>query len=68
MVRQIFQWSLEGRGMQEIARMLNGLGVANPTRYKAERGWAGSRPAGNGHGLWSKTPSGASCETRCIPA
>lgn len=54
-VRQIFQWSLEGRGMQEIARMLNGLGVANPTRYKAERGWAGSRPAGNGPGLWSKT-------------
>ncbi len=51
-VRQIFQWSLEGRGKQEIAHMLNDLGVVNPTRYKAERGWSTARKGGS---LWSKT-------------
>lgn len=54
-VRQIFQWSLEGHGKQEIAHRLNGQGVANPTRYKAERGWSCGRPGKDGSGLWSKT-------------
>lgn len=54
-VRRIFQWSLEGRGKQEIAHMLNDRGVPNPTRYKTEHGWASGRPASNGHGLWNKT-------------
>lgn len=54
-VRQIFQWSLEGHGKQEIARMLNDRGVLNPTRYKMERGWASGHPVSNNHGLWNKT-------------
>lgn len=54
-VRQIFQWSLEGRGKQNIAAMLNDAGVLNPTRYKAERGWTCNHPAKNDFGLWNKT-------------
>ncbi len=54
-VRQIFQWSLEGHGKQEIARMLNDQGIPNPTRYKEERGWASGHPRSNNHGLWNKT-------------
>ena len=54
-VRQIFQWSLEGRGKQNIAAMLNDAGVPNPTRYKAERGWTCNYPAKNDFGLWNKT-------------
>lgn len=54
-VRQIFRWSLEGHGKQEIARMLNDRGVPNPTRYKLERGWASGHPVSNHHGLWNKT-------------
>ena len=54
-VRQIFLWSLEGHGKQEIAGMLNDLGIPNPARYKAERGWAGGHPASNNYGLWNKT-------------
>ena len=33
-VRQIFRWSLEGRGRQAIARALNEQGVPSPARYK----------------------------------
>lgn len=54
-VRQIFQWSLEGHGKQNIACMLNSRGVVNPTRYKTERGWGGMHPGKNDHGLWNKT-------------
>lgn len=54
-VRQIFQWSLEGHGRQNIAHMLNERGVANPARYKAEHGWACGYPRRNDCGLWSKT-------------
>lgn len=54
-VRQIFLWSLEGHGKQEIAGMLNDLGIPNPACYKAERGWAGGHPASNNYGLWNKT-------------
>lgn len=54
-VRQIFQWSLEGHGKQNIAHMLNNRGVVNPARYKAERGWNCNHPVGNDFGLWNKT-------------
>ena len=54
-VRQIFQWSLEGRGRQSIAGLLNRQGVPNPARYKAERGWTCSHPVKNDHGLWNRT-------------
>lgn len=54
-VRQIFQWSLEGHGKQEIAKMLNDQGIPNPTRYKTEHGWASGHPVSNNHGLWNKT-------------
>lgn len=54
-VRQIFQWSLEGRGRQNIAYLLNQQGIPNPTRYKTERGWACNHPVKNDFGLWNKT-------------
>ena len=54
-VRQIFRWSLEGHGKQNIAAMLNDADIPNPTRYKAERGWACNHPAKNDYGLWNKT-------------
>ena len=53
-VRQIFQWSLEGRGRQSIARALNDQGVPSPARYKAEHGLGGSVQAGKDQGLWNK--------------
>lgn len=53
-VRQIFQWSLEGYGKQRIAAMLNDRGIVNPTRYKAERGWTCNHPIKNDFGLWNK--------------
>ncbi len=54
-IRQIYQWSLEGHGKQNIAYMLNERGVANPARYKAEHGWMCSYPHQNDFGLWNKT-------------
>ena len=57
-VRQIFQWSLEGHGRQNIAYLLNRQGVPNPTRYKAERGWTCNHPMKNGFGLWNKATVG----------
>lgn len=54
-VRAIFRWSLEGRGKQNIAAMLNDKGLPNPTRYKAERGRSGNHPIKNDFGLWNKT-------------
>ncbi|MCI8812520.1 MAG: recombinase family protein [Oscillibacter sp.] len=54
-VRRIFRWSLEGRGKQSIAYMLNEQGVPSPARYKAERGWTCNHPAKNDYGLWNKT-------------
>ena len=58
MVRQIFQWSLEGHGRQNIAYLLNQRGVPNPTRYKAERGWTCNHPIKNDFGLWNKVTVG----------
>lgn len=57
-VRQIFQWSLEGHGRQNIAYLLNQQGIPNPTRYKAERGWACNHPMKNDFGLWNKVTIG----------
>lgn len=54
-VRQIFQWSLEGHGRQNIAHMLNEGGVPSPSRYKADHGWTCSNPSKTDHGLWNKT-------------
>lgn len=54
-VRQIFQWSLEGHGKQNIAHMLNESGVSSPSRYKADHGWTCNNPSKNDHGLWNKT-------------
>lgn len=54
-VRQIFQWSLEGHGKQNIAGMLNDRGIPNPAKYKTERGWPCSQAAKNDYGLWNKT-------------
>lgn len=54
-VRQIFQWSLEGNGKQHIASMLNEQGIANPTRYKKENGLVQNRPVANEYGLWNRT-------------
>lgn len=54
-VRQIFQWSLEGHGKQNIAHMLNEQGIPSPARYKAERGWSCNNPVKNDYGLWNKT-------------
>jgi len=53
-VRQIFRWSLEGHGKQNIAHMLNDRGVVNPTRYKAERGWDSNHFCKQDFGLWNK--------------
>ncbi len=57
-VRQIYQWSLEGHGRQNIAYLLNQQGVPNPTRYKAERGWTCNHPIKNDFGLWNKVTIG----------
>ncbi len=57
-VRQIYRWSLEGHGRQNIAYLLNQRGVPNPTRYKAERGWTCNHPMKNDFGLWNKVMLG----------
>ena len=57
-VRQIYQWSLEGHGRQNIVYLLNQQGIPNPTRYKAERGWTCNHPIKNDFGLWNKVTVG----------
>ena len=57
-VRQIYQWSLEGHGRQNIAYLLNQREIPNPTRYKAERGWTCNHPIKNDFGLWNKVTVG----------
>ena len=57
-VRQIYQWSLEGCGRQNIAYLLNQRGIPNPTRYKMERGWTCNHPIKNDFGLWNKVTVG----------
>ena len=57
-VRQIYRWSLEGHGRQNIAYLLNQRSIPNPTRYKAERGWTCNHPIKNDFGLWNKVTVG----------
>ena len=57
-VRQIYRWSMEGHGRQNIAYLLNQQGIPNPTRYKAERGWTCNHPIKNDFGLWNKVTVG----------
>lgn len=54
-VRQIFQWSLEGHGKQEIAHMLNDMGILNPTLYKMAHGWTYRNTAKPNYTVWNKT-------------
>lgn len=54
-VRQIFQWALEGRGKQNISTLLNERGIVNPTRYKLQHGWTCQHPLQDNHGLWNRT-------------
>lgn len=53
-VRQIFQWSLEGHGKQNIAYMLNERGIPNPSRYKDEKGIGLKHYRKRDFGLWNK--------------
>lgn len=53
-VRQIYQWYLEGSGVRRIASLLNGQGIDNPTRYKRKLG-LGYTNGSDGGGLWNKT-------------
>lgn len=53
-VRQIFQWSLEGHGKQNIAYMLNERGIVNPMQYKAANGLARNHYHKRDFGLWNK--------------
>lgn len=57
-VRQIYQWSLEGHGWQNIACLPNQQGIPNPTRYKTERSWNCNHPVKNDFGLWNKVTMG----------
>ena len=54
-VRQIFQWSLEGHGKQNIAYMLNERGVVSPLRYKEASGLSQNHYRKRDFGLWNKT-------------
>ncbi|MEA5010263.1 MAG: recombinase family protein [Angelakisella sp.] len=55
-VRQIYQWCLEGHGKQYIANKLNDMGVKNPTKYKQQKGWGYVNGAAvDDYGLWNKT-------------
>ncbi len=57
-VRQIYRWSLEGHGRQNIAYLLNQRGIPNPTRYKVEQGWTCNHPVKHDFGLWNKVTVG----------
>lgn len=37
-VKQIFEWAAEGKGVHEIVRLLNSKGVKSPGRYKYDQG------------------------------
>lgn len=54
-VRKIYQLALDGHGKQEIAHMLNDLGIPNPTRYKTEHGAKCRAPTSKTYEMWNKT-------------
>ncbi len=54
-VRQIFQWSLEGYGKQHIAYLLNERGIPSPSKYKLDHGLPyRNGSAGPCFDLWNK--------------
>lgn len=55
-IRQIYNWYLEGYGTQHIAYKLNEKQIPNPTTYKQKKGLKYINSSGkNGYGLWNKT-------------
>lgn len=51
-VRQIFQWFIEGKSVIGITRMLNSSGILNPSAYKKEKGFNYKHSGSNNDGLW----------------
>ena len=52
-VRQIFQWFLEGKSIIGITKTLNAIGIPNPSTYKMQKGWNYRHTSGkNNDGLW----------------
>jgi len=37
-VRQIFEWAFEGKGLNTIVKLLNEAGITSPSHYKREKG------------------------------
>ena len=52
-VARVFEWYVQGVGKGTIASRLNGLGLPNPTAYKAGKGSRYGRPGPANDGLWS---------------
>lgn len=54
-VKQIYDWYLQGYGTQHIARLLDDKGIPNPTKYKQNQGLNFRNAAQtDGYGLWNK--------------
>lgn len=53
MVARVFEWYVQGVGKGTIASRLNGLGLPNPTAYKAGKGSRYRRPGPANDGLWT---------------
>lgn len=54
-VKQIYDWYLQGNGTQHVAYMLNEKGIPNPTKYKQNQGLNFRNVAQtDGFGLWNK--------------
>lgn len=52
-VRQIFQWFLEGKSIIGITKTLNAIGIPNPSTYKMQKGWNYRHTSGKRNdGLW----------------
>lgn len=52
-VRQIFQWFLEGKSIIGITKTLNAMGIPNPSTYKMQKGWNYRHTSGKRNdGLW----------------
>lgn len=58
-IRKIFQLYLDGNGKQQIANLLNGEGIPNPTKQKQLQGMGYVNGAQtNTDGLWNRTSIG----------
>ncbi len=51
-VRMIYRDFIGGKSMRAIVRMLNSLGIPNPTLYKQQKGFNFSARSGRNDGLW----------------